>query len=68
MNNTLAVLYIDLDDFRTINKDLGYAEGDQLIKLVSQRLRTILQEDDVLSRFAADGFALLLNKEYTQEK
>ena len=68
MNNTLAVLYIDLDDFRTINKDLGYAEGDQLIKLVSQRLRTILQEDDVLSRFAADGFALLLNKECTQEK
>lgn len=68
MNNTLAVLYIDLDDFRNINKDLGYAEGDQLIKLVSQRLRTILQEDDVLSRFAADGFALLLNKEYTQEK
>ena len=37
MNNTLAVLYIDLDDFRNINKDLGYAEGDQLIKLVSQR-------------------------------
>ena len=68
MNNTLAVLYIDLDDFRNINKYLGYAEGDQLIKLVSQRLRTILQEDDVLSRFAADGFALLLNKEYTQEK
>lgn len=68
MNNTLAVLYIDLDDFRTVNKDLGYAEGDQLIKLVAQRLRTILKEDDILSRFAADGFALLLNKKCTQEK
>lgn len=68
INNSLAVLYIDLDDFHTVNEQLGYSQADQLIKLVAQRLRNILQEDDVLSRFAVDGFALLLNKRHVSEQ
>src|SRR5690606_2046775 len=64
VSNSLVILFIDLDDFRTVNEDLGYSQGDQLIKLVAQRLGNVLQEDDILSRFSADEFALLLNKCY----
>lgn len=67
-SNSLVILYIDLDDFRTVNEDLGYSQGDQLIKLVAQRLGNVLQEDDILSRFSADEFALLLNKCYVNEQ
>lgn len=67
-NHPLIILYIDLDDFRTINKDLGYAKGDELIKSVAQRLRMILNDQDVLSRFSADSFALLIHRSITEKQ
>lgn len=67
-SHPLIVLYIELDDFRPLNESLGYFLGDQLLRLIAKRLHSVLQPDDVLSRFAGGEFALLLNKSRTQQQ
>jgi len=47
---TLALLYIDLDNFKRINDTLGHHAGDELLKLLAQRLRSSLRREDYLAR------------------
>jgi diguanylate cyclase (GGDEF)-like protein len=51
--------YIDIDRFKDVNDTLGHQAGDQLIKLVGQRLQARIRRDDFLSRFGGDEFAIL---------
>lgn len=55
----LALLFIDLDNFKPINDALGHAAGDQLLEQVTQGLSEILQADQHLIRFGGDEFLLL---------
>ncbi len=55
----LAVMYIDIDEFKSVNDALGHAIGDELLKNIAERLRMCLGESDVAARLGGDEFAVI---------
>lgn len=59
-NKNLAVLFLDLDRFKTINDTLGHPVGDDLLKQAAERMQQAIRADDTLARLGGDEFVLLL--------
>jgi len=57
----VAVLYLDLDQFKAINDTLGHSVGDVLLQAVAVRLRACLRDTDVVGRLGGDEFAIIQN-------
>ncbi len=55
-----VVMFIDLDDFKTINDAKGYSYGDRLLHIVAERIRSVTQREDIVARFGGDEFIILL--------
>src|SRR5262249_22464982 len=54
-----AVLYVDLDDFKSVNDDYGHAAGDRFLYELGRRIANAVREDDFVARIGGDEFAIV---------
>jgi len=64
----LAILYIDLDDFKDINDTSGHSTGDQILRATAERLQSLLRPQDHVVRLGGDEFTVILNAVRSQEE
>ena len=65
---SVSVIFIDINDFKTINDTLGHAAGDELLIAISRRLHDCVRPSDTLARLGGDEFAIMLERTASQEE
>jgi diguanylate cyclase (GGDEF)-like protein len=60
-SHPFALLFIDLDNFKRINDSMGHNAGDELLKIVAQRLRSCVRNTDIIARLGGDEFCIIIN-------
>lgn len=57
-----AVLFLDLDDFKSINDSLGHGLGDKVLQAIARKLKDLVRQEDMVSRLGGDEFVILLDE------
>jgi diguanylate cyclase (GGDEF)-like protein len=63
----IAVVCIDLDHFKFVNDSLGHSAGDEMLKRMAERFRSVLRDGDTVARLSGDEFVLILNDQNNEE-
>ncbi|WMS87950.1 bifunctional diguanylate cyclase/phosphodiesterase [Pleionea litopenaei] len=66
-NTPFSLLFLDLDGFKEINDTQGHAEGDRVLKTVSEKLTSVLPQEAMISRLGGDEFAIFINNSLSQD-
>ena len=63
----VALLFLDLNDFKNINDTYGHTIGDQTLQIVAKRLKSLLREEDTVARLGGDEFLILIESHVSEE-
>lgn len=68
MHKLLAVMFVDLDDFKNINDTLGHAIGDELLKAAALRLKAVIRPEDKVARLGGDEFTIIVESAQSRDE
>lgn len=66
-NMPFALIYVDLDNFKTINDTMGHKVGDMILQAAATRLTSSIDTEDMIGRWGGDEFAIIVQRQFTDE-